>query len=287
MSGQSFTKLFSSIVTSTIWVEPLPTRIVWITMLATCDRNGNVYASIPGLAQVSGVALPDCERAIETFLSPDKYSRTQDHEGRRIEPIDGGWRLLNYGKYRAMLDAERVRESKREHMRRVREGEKSGTKNSTVDTDGDKQKQKQKQKTSPCSPPPGGDDPPEAADDGAKRKGTKLTMRQWLDSLNGAKPIPKDDGVFTIAENAGLPRAYIAIAWHVFREYHKNRDDKKQLNWRQTFQNYVRMNYLALWRPAPDGGYELTQKGIQAEIEFKAYQKAKADGKQETSGSGA
>jgi hypothetical protein len=51
--------------------------------------------------------------AIRGFLSPDKYSRTPDDEGRRIEVIDGGWRLLNYGKYRELRDAEAEKERKR------------------------------------------------------------------------------------------------------------------------------------------------------------------------------
>jgi hypothetical protein len=48
------------------------------------------------------------EKALNKFLAPDKYSRTPDFEGRRIEKIEGGWRLLNHGKYREkMSDAER------------------------------------------------------------------------------------------------------------------------------------------------------------------------------------
>lgn len=119
----TFTKLFSSITESTIWCEPANTRLVWITMLAMADRGGRVWASIPGLANRARVPLEDCEKAITTFLSPDRYSRTPDFEGRRIEPIDGGWRLLNHAKYRAIRDEESVKESKRRYIneRRARE----------------------------------------------------------------------------------------------------------------------------------------------------------------------
>ena len=64
--------------------------------------------------------MADCEAGIESFQLPDKWSRTEEHEGRRIEKIEGGWRLLNYDKYREMRDAETTRESKREYMRRER-----------------------------------------------------------------------------------------------------------------------------------------------------------------------
>lgn len=98
----NYTKLFSTIVTSTIWQEPDRTRIVWITMLALSDKNGEIHASIPGLARIAGVPTADCETAINAFLSPDSYSRTPEHEGRRIAKIDGGWELLNFQKYRLL-----------------------------------------------------------------------------------------------------------------------------------------------------------------------------------------
>ena len=116
----SFTKLFQSILQSTIWVEPLETRVLWITMLALADRHGRVHGSIPGLAHTADIPLDKCEQAINRFLAPDQYSRSQEQQGRRIEVIDGGWQLINYGKYRELQDTETVRETKRAHMQRVR-----------------------------------------------------------------------------------------------------------------------------------------------------------------------
>jgi hypothetical protein len=119
--NMGYTKLFSSIVTSTIWVESDRTRIVWITMLAICDKNGEVQASVPGLARLAGVPLEDCEQAIAKFLAPDQYSRTPDDEGRRIEKIDGGWALLNHDKYRNMASKEESKTACVERQRRRRE----------------------------------------------------------------------------------------------------------------------------------------------------------------------
>ena len=48
MSG--YTKLFNSILASTVWSEPNETRIVWITLLAMADKNGIIEGSVPGLA---------------------------------------------------------------------------------------------------------------------------------------------------------------------------------------------------------------------------------------------
>ena len=120
----TFTKLFSSITESTLWCEADRTRLVWITMMAMADRHGRVWASIPGLANRARVPIEDCQIALDAFLGPDRYSRTPDNEGRRIEPIDGGWRLLNYQKYRDIRDQESILESKRKYIANRRAKEK-------------------------------------------------------------------------------------------------------------------------------------------------------------------
>lgn len=121
--SRTFTKLFSSITESTIWCEPDRTRLVWICMLAMADKNGRVWASVPGLANRARVPLVDAEIALAAFLAPDPYSRTPDNEGRRIEPIDGGWRLLNHEKYRSIRDDESIKESKRNYINARRAAE--------------------------------------------------------------------------------------------------------------------------------------------------------------------
>jgi hypothetical protein len=105
-----YTKLFGSIVDSTIWRESKETKIVWITMLAKANRDGIVEASLPGLADASRVSIDECVAALECLSSPDKYSRTKEFEGRRIESVDGGWRILNHAKYRAKMNADERRE---------------------------------------------------------------------------------------------------------------------------------------------------------------------------------
>ncbi len=78
-------------------------------MLAISDPYGIVSASIPGLASVANVSVDETRLSVKNLLSPDPDSRTKDYEGRRIEEIDGGWRILNYVKYRKMLsEAERA-----------------------------------------------------------------------------------------------------------------------------------------------------------------------------------
>jgi len=123
--SHTFTKLFSSITASTIWCEDSDIRVVWITMLAMCDKNGRVFASIPGLAKYASVPIENAEKALKKFMSPDPYSRTKDHEGRRIEEIEGGWQLLNHAKYRAIRNEEERRAYKTDKQREYREKQKN------------------------------------------------------------------------------------------------------------------------------------------------------------------
>jgi len=130
------------------------------------DKHGRVRASISGLANRARVPVKDVRVAIAKFLSPDPDSRTPDNDGKRIEPIDGGWRLLNYKKYRAVRDEEdrRAYKAEKEAERRERLRGQRGHMSPDVDTNGHnaeaeaeaeaeavKKEQKQKQ-ASPSAP---------------------------------------------------------------------------------------------------------------------------------------
>lgn len=117
MSG--FTKLVPEIVMSSIWNESPEVRCVWITMLAIKDEHGIVLGTEETLARIANVTLQHVTDAIERFSSPDKNSRTPDNEGRRIAKYDGGWIVLNHGKYRENDDI--LREKTRKRVRRFRE----------------------------------------------------------------------------------------------------------------------------------------------------------------------
>lgn len=165
MSEFSFTKLFSSILKSTIWCEPHATFKVFIFLLADADRHGRVMGTIPGIANATRVTLQECEQALSTFMSPDPYSRTPDHEGRRIEPIPGGWRLLNYDLYRDKRDPEARREQLRTAQQRHRDRKRSvinsDDTSSEATTNGESkpkaegrgQSEDQEQAASPSAPP--------------------------------------------------------------------------------------------------------------------------------------
>lgn len=120
-----YTKLFGSIVHSTIWREPDHVRLVWVTMLALADKDGVVEASVPGLADVARVSLEQAMDALDRFQKPDKYSRNKASEGRRIEEIAGGWRLLNHYHYRQLMSAEERKAKDAERHRISRAAQRS------------------------------------------------------------------------------------------------------------------------------------------------------------------
>ncbi len=158
--SDTYTKLFSSITESTVWGEPYSTRIVWIAMLAMADANGDVYGAIPGLARRANVTLEETESALAAFLQPDPYSRSNDDDGRRVKVIEGGWRLINHGKYRAMRMAADRRDSKKEWDRKhrpsghARKSDKSPTQSDRSPTKPDDSTQPDNSPTSPTDPTP-------------------------------------------------------------------------------------------------------------------------------------
>ena len=120
-----YTKLFSEIIMSTVWREPDHVRILWITMLALKDRWHVVNASIPGLADAARISIDECEKALKILSEPDAHSRSTEFEGRRIEPCEGGWLILNGEKYRNKMSLDERREYQRIKQREYRERQKA------------------------------------------------------------------------------------------------------------------------------------------------------------------
>lgn len=116
--GFVYVKLFASILDSSIWSENYPTRLVWITLLAMADAEGLVKASVSGVARRAAVTRKEAEAAIKVLLSPDKDRPDQEHEGRRLELVDGGWSVLNYQKYREIRTQQQLRDALRQRKHR-------------------------------------------------------------------------------------------------------------------------------------------------------------------------
>lgn len=117
-----YTPVFREFTTSSMWAQDSDSRIVWLWMLLTADPEGYVPAAIPGIALAANVSIEAAKRAISLLEAPDPYSRSKEHEGRRIEPVPGGWRILNFLPYRELAKAEAVKARQRAWQREKRSG---------------------------------------------------------------------------------------------------------------------------------------------------------------------
>ena len=117
-----YNKLFTKILDSSIWLEPTPTRIVWLTFIAVMDENGFCqFASVANVAHRARVTLPEAETAIACLDGTDPNSSDPDNEGRRLERVPGGWIVINAEKHRAMVTRAIIKEQTRQRVKRHRD----------------------------------------------------------------------------------------------------------------------------------------------------------------------
>lgn len=114
MSG--YTPVFRSVFDGTLhgrW----PQTGVWLALLAMADRHGCVDRTPEAIASDIGIPSDELVRCLQEFCEPDRRSRTQECDGRRLVLISPerswGWRVVNHAAYRekarkAAFDAERV-----------------------------------------------------------------------------------------------------------------------------------------------------------------------------------
>ena len=121
----AFVKLDCGILYSTVWVDR-DARDVFITALLMAQPGelltpepqleansltptgwevppgwyGFVEAAGPGIVRQAGVDDAAGMLALERLGSPDPESRSQQHEGRRLVRVDGGYIVLNFMRYR-------------------------------------------------------------------------------------------------------------------------------------------------------------------------------------------
>jgi hypothetical protein len=117
-----YSKLFTKVLDSSIWLESHPTRIVWMTMLASMDEDGMCqFASVANLARRAIVTIEEARHAVSILEAPDLDSSDPDNEGRRLERVPGGWIVLNATKYKQIVSGSESRRLARERAQRYRD----------------------------------------------------------------------------------------------------------------------------------------------------------------------
>jgi hypothetical protein len=124
-------KIHQSFFGSSIVETDLETRFVFIAMIVLSDANGRLDVTRHAFARQINAPLEIVDKAIAVLAAPDELSRSPEHEGRRIIPIDAGrnwgWIVVNKAAYREASDDERhehQQEQWRKRQRRHREKKK-------------------------------------------------------------------------------------------------------------------------------------------------------------------
>lgn len=116
---------------SSLWTEQDNTRILFITMLAMADRDGMVYGTQLGLERIANISPtsldvtgdPDRD-PMAALMLPDRGSadllRNPENEGRRVEQVEGGFRLINFNYYSNLMASDTRREQNRLAQRTFR-----------------------------------------------------------------------------------------------------------------------------------------------------------------------
>lgn len=126
MNVTTFSPLFGTIVLSSLWTEPDHVVKVFITMLACKDGDHVVRMSAYNIAQAAHKTEAEVLDALKILSEPDrKRIEPQEHEGRRIQKVDGGWLILNGQKYQEIMQAvfRRAKNADRMRLRRAKERE--------------------------------------------------------------------------------------------------------------------------------------------------------------------
>lgn len=117
---------------------------------------------------------------------------------------------------------------------------------------------------SPPSPPVGGEAPAKPS----RAKAPTLDAYLADCAASGAEPIPASHAVWRFADDAGIPREWVALAWWAFQGRYID-GKTRQSSWPQKFRNAVAENWLRLWWL--DGNdYRLTTAGMQVKREMEA-----------------
>jgi len=122
-----FTKLDDGLIFSSILSEDDAVFKVWVLILSRTDGDGVARISASFIASVTRKADAEVERCLQVLEAPDPRSRSTNDDGRRIERVNGGFKVLNYHKYRERDIADTLRTHERERKRSYRTQGTSGT----------------------------------------------------------------------------------------------------------------------------------------------------------------
>lgn len=131
-------KLFASMFDGSLYGN-WQAIVTFQQMIILCGPDGVIDVTPQALAARTSIPLDIIQEGLRVLEAPDQYSRTPDHDGRRIERLDDhrpwGWRIVNYRKYRMMVSAEEKREADRVRIAEKRKNERDGARQIATKSD--------------------------------------------------------------------------------------------------------------------------------------------------------
>jgi hypothetical protein len=127
--SDGYFKVSRRLLSSSLWAEESDVLRVFLVLLELAQdprgpQDGTVVIAKPILAGKTLLPIDKVESCLAVLLSPDGSSRSPEFEGRRIEELPNGYRILNHSRYH---DEARDRLLRRSRERAGRQGgEKSG-----------------------------------------------------------------------------------------------------------------------------------------------------------------
>jgi uncharacterized phage protein (TIGR02220 family) len=126
-----YAKVFEQIFDSSI-SKDYTLRHVFMDLLVLADLDGVVDKTHDAIARRLNMPEDLIRKNIKKLMEADPASRTPDHDGSRLVPLDDrrdwGWRIVNYEHYKRMRDEEGRRSYMRDLMRdkRIRDKKPDG-----------------------------------------------------------------------------------------------------------------------------------------------------------------
>ena len=121
-------KIFNSIYDGTL-VEDWRALITFQQFIVLSDADGIVDMTPHAISRRTGIPIEHIKAGIEILEKEDKYSRTPEQKGRRIELIDGhrpwGWHIVNHEMYKKMATREEKKMADRIRIAKSREDKKN------------------------------------------------------------------------------------------------------------------------------------------------------------------